>query len=62
MTIDQEKRLLIDGIQSLKEQMIRTRGASAIELMGRLESLRCCLEVLVAREIASTPRTLDRGA
>lgn len=62
MTIDQEKRLLIDGIQSLKEQMIRTRGASAIELMGRLESLRCCLEVLVAREIASTPKTLDIGA
>jgi hypothetical protein len=60
MTIDQEKKLLIEGIQSLRQQMVVTRGAACLELMGRLESLRCCLEALIAGEISATDKRLRR--
>ena len=49
----EEKKLLLDGIDQLREQLIYLRGARCLEVLERLESLRLCLESLIRTEIKS---------
>lgn len=47
----EEKRLLLDGIAELRNQLIYTRGTRCIDVLERLNNLRLCLEDLIRNEI-----------
>jgi hypothetical protein len=47
----EEKKLLLDGIAKLKNQLIYTRGTRCLDVLKRLDTLRLCLEDLVRNEI-----------
>ena len=47
----EEKKLLLDGIAKLKNQLIYTRGARCLDVLERLDTLRLCLEDLIRNEI-----------
>lgn len=49
----EEKKILIGGIEDIKSQLSSPKHTSIelVELLNRLETLRCCLETLVKREV-----------
>lgn len=57
MSHDEEKELLIRGINLLKNELIFTHKVKNLEILERLENLRNCLELLLNKELARSART-----
>jgi hypothetical protein len=51
MDSTEEKKLLLNGIAQLRNQLIHTRGARCLDVLERLDTLRLCLEDLIRNEI-----------
>lgn len=51
----EEKKILISGIEDIKSKLSMPKASSSdlLELLNRLETLRCCLEVLIKKEISA---------
>ena len=47
----EEKKLLLNGIAYLRNQLAHTRGARCLDVLERLDTLRLCLEDLIRNEI-----------
>lgn len=52
----EEKKLLLEGITKLRNQLLFTRGARCLEVLERLDTLRLCLEDLIRNEVKGNKR------